>query len=98
MLKHLFVVVVMALSATELASAANLSCEAHAAEQKLPVAATARFIHKCQADTKEAAAKTCGAEAGDQKLTGTAKTRFVKKCIKEATTGKRPASGYPGIG
>ena len=98
MRKHLFVVVVLALCASQFASAANLSCEAQATEQKRSVTATARFIHKCQAAAKEAAAKVCGTQAEDQKLTGSAKTHFVKKCVKDSTAGKRPVNTYPGIG
>ena len=97
MLKHLFVVVI-ALCATEFALAANPSCEAQAADQKLSFAGKARFINKCQTDAKEAAAKACGTQAEDQKLTGSAKNRFVKKCVKDATAGKRPVNTYPGIG
>ena len=98
MLKHLVVVVVVVLCATEFASAANLSCEAQAADQKLSVVGKAKFVNKCQTDAKEAAAKACGTQAEDQQLTGSAKSRFVKKCVKEATAGKRPVNTYPGIG
>src|SRR5215471_10957088 len=98
LLKHLLVVAVTALCATEFASAADLSCEAQAAEQKLSVGVAAKFINKCQLDAKEAAAKSCSTQAEDQKLAGSARSHFVKKCVKQATTGKRPANAYPGIG
>ena len=88
----------MGLCTTELASAANLSCETQAADQKLSVAAGAKFIKKCQAEVKEASAKACSTQAEDQKLTGSAKSHFVKKCVKDMTTGKRPVNAYSGIG
>jgi hypothetical protein len=88
----------MTLCATGFASAANPSCEAQAADQKLSVAAGAKFIKKCQVEAKEAAATACSTRAEDQNLTGSAKSHFVKKCVKQATTGKRPANAYPGIG
>ena len=88
----------MALCVSEVATASNLSCEAQAADQKLSVAAGAKFVKKCQGEAKEAAATACSTQAEDQKLTGSTKNRFVKKCAKQATTGKRPATAYPGIG
>jgi len=97
-MRHLFVVAAIVLGANDFASAAGPSCEAQVTDKKLSLAARANFIHKCQADAKEAASKVCAIQAEDQKLAGSAKTRFVKKCVKAATTGERPVNAYSGIG
>ena len=65
--------------------AADMTCEARAAEKKLAGAAKASFIKKCEKDAAAASPKaTCEAKAGEKKLYGAAKTSFVKKCEKGA--------------
>ena len=87
-MKSVFVIVALALTATNAAWAANAACEAQATEKKLAGAAKTSFMKKCEKDASEAATKTCDTQAVDKKLAGAAKTSFVKKCVKDATEGK----------
>jgi hypothetical protein len=66
--------------------AADMTCDAQAAEKKLSGAAKTSFVNKCMKDAKAAATKTCDAQAAEKKLAGAAKTSFVNKCVKDATT------------
>ena len=63
-----------------IASEANASCNADAADKHLAGAALTSFMKKCQTD----AAKTCEANSDAKKLAGAAKTSYVKKCVSEA--------------
>jgi len=65
--------------------AADMTCDAQAAEKKLAGAAKTSFVKKCMKDATEAATKTCDGQAAEKKLAGAAKTSFVKKCVKDAT-------------
>jgi hypothetical protein len=68
------------------AQAADMSCEAKAADKHLAGAAKTSFMKKCEKDTKAAAAKDqCEAQAADKKLHGAAKTSFTKKCVADAS-------------
>jgi hypothetical protein len=65
--------------------AAELSCDAKAAEKKLAGAAQTSFIKKCEKDAKASSAKMdCDAKAAEKKIYGAAKNSFTKKCITDA--------------
>jgi len=87
-MKSAFVIAALALAASNLAWAANATCEAQATEKKLAGAAKTSFMKKCEKDSSEAAMKTCDTQAAEKKLAGAAKTSFVKKCVKDATEAK----------
>jgi len=87
-MKSAFVIAALALAASNLAWAANATCEAQATEKKLAGAAKTSFMKKCEKDSSEAAMKTCDTQAAEKKLAGAAKTSFVKKCVKDATDAK----------
>jgi hypothetical protein len=87
-MKTLVFVAAVALCATDLAMAANPSCDAQATEKKLAGAAKTSFVKKCVKDAADTAAKDCNTQAADKKLAGAAKTSFVKKCVTDATEAK----------
>ena len=60
--------------------AADMTCNAGAAEKKLAGAAKTSFLKKCEKD----ATATCDAAAKEKKLAGAAKNSFSKKCVKDA--------------
>ena len=79
-------VAAIAILVSQVALAANPTCEAQAAEKKLAGAAKNSFVTKCEKDMKSAeATKTCDAQAAEKKLAGAAKTSFTKKCVTDAT-------------
>ena len=78
-------VAALAILASQVALAANPTCEAQATEKKLAGAAKTSFVTKCEKDMKAEVAKTCDAQAADKKLSGAAKTSFTKKCVADAT-------------
>jgi hypothetical protein len=75
--------VAAALLATQVAVAADVSCQAKATEKKLAGAAKTSFVKKCEADAKAVIA-SCESKAAEKKLAGAAKTSFVKKCVADA--------------
>jgi len=87
-MRSMFVIAALALTASNVAWAANAACEAQATEKKLAGAAKTSFMKKCEKDASDAAMKTCDTQAADKKLAGAAKTSFVKKCVKDATEAK----------
>ncbi len=85
-MKSLLFAVAIAVLASNVAFAANPSCEAQATEKKLAGAAKTSFIKKCDKDAAEAATQTCTSQAAEKKLAGAAKSSFVKKCVSDATS------------
>ena len=87
-MNKLIVVVLSCLFFSNMAYAADPSCEAQAAEKKLAGAAKNSFMKKCQKDAAGGAKATCEAQAAEKKLAGAAKNSFVKKCEKDAGAAK----------
>jgi hypothetical protein len=87
-MKKLVIAVAVALLASNVAFAANPTCEAQATEKKLAGAAKSSFMKKCETDAAAAAKKTCEAQAAEKKLAGAAKSSFVTKCEKDAAAAK----------
>jgi len=85
-LKNLLFALAITVLASNVAFAANPSCEAQATEKKLAGAAKTSFIKKCDKDAAEAATQTCTSQATEKKLAGAAKSSFVKKCVSDATS------------
>lgn len=81
-MKKIVIAAVLGLFAANMAFAADMGCDAKAAEKKLAGAAKNSFMKKCN---KDAAIAACGVTAADKKLKGAAKNSFVKKCEKDAT-------------
>lgn len=79
-------VAALAILISQVALAANPTCETQATEKKLAGAAKTSFVKKCEKDMKAEAAKTCDAQAAEKKLAGAAKSSFTKKCVDDATT------------
>ena len=69
---------------SNIAFAADASCEDKAAEKKLAGSAKSSFIKKCTADNASPAQAACDAQAKEKKLAGAAKNSFVKKCVADA--------------
>jgi hypothetical protein len=75
--------------AASLAHAADVGCDAKAAEKKLAGAAKTSFVKKCEKDAaKSMAGEACTSKAAEKKLAGAAKNSFVKKCEKDAAAAK----------
>jgi hypothetical protein len=87
-MKALIIAGVIGVFASNLAFAANASCEAQAAEKKLAGAAKSSFTKKCEKDAAAAAKQSCEAQAAEKKLAGAAKNSFTKKCVTDATAAK----------
>jgi hypothetical protein len=87
-MKTILVAAVIGLLASNVAFAANPTCEAQAAEKKLAGAAKTSFVKKCEKDAADVAKKACDAQAAEKKLAGAAKTSFVNKCVKDAAAAK----------
>jgi hypothetical protein len=68
---------------SQVAMAADATCEAKAAEKKLAGAAKNSFVKKCEKDSKAGAGAACEMQAKEKKLAGAAKNSFVKKCVKD---------------
>ena len=79
-------VAAVAILISQVALAANPTCEAQATEKKLAGAAKNTFVTKCEKDAKAVTMKTCDAQAAEKKLAGAAKDSFTKKCVTDATT------------
>ncbi len=85
MKKFIFTLVALLLT-SQIAYAADVSCDARAAEKKLAGAAKNSFIKKCEKDAKiNAAQADCDAKAAEKKLKGAAKNSFTKKCVTDAS-------------
>lgn len=86
-MKPLLIAIALAIGGLSVtAQAADMGCEAKAADKHLAGAAKNSFMKKCERDSKVAAAKEqCEAQAADKKLHGAAKNSFTKKCIKDAS-------------
>jgi len=70
---------------SNIAYAADATCEAKAADKKLAGAAKNSFVKKCEKDAVASTAKSvCEAKAAEKKLAGAAKNSFTKKCIADA--------------
>ena len=70
---------------SQVAMAADATCEAKAAEKKLAGAAKNSFVKKCEKDSKGSGpGAACEMQAKEKKLAGAAKNSFVKKCVKDA--------------
>jgi hypothetical protein len=80
-MKKILIGALLGMFAANMAFAADMSCEAKAAEKKLAGAAKASFIKKC---VKDSGASSCDTQAAYKKLYGAAKNSFVKKCEKDA--------------
>ncbi|HEU0188752.1 MAG TPA: hypothetical protein VFQ97_02035 [Gallionella sp.] len=64
---------------SQMAFAADESCDAKATKQRLAGMARFNFVKRCEA-TLESARKICEARAADKRLMGEAKDNFIKKC------------------
>ncbi|HJV07553.1 hypothetical protein [Paludibacterium denitrificans] len=85
-MRNIALLALLTLFSANVASAADATCEAKAAEKKLAGAAKASFIKKCEKDAKANNAQaSCDAKAAEKKLAGAAKTSFVKKCVKDSS-------------
>lgn len=85
-MKKIVFALMILLLASQIAYAADPSCDTKAAEKKLAGAAKNSFIKKCEKDTSLNAAKTdCDAKAAEKKLKGAAKNSFTKKCVSDAS-------------
>ena len=82
-MRTVFVIAALALTASNVAWAANAACEAQATEKKLAGAAKTSFVKKCETDATSTMA-ACDAKAAEKKLAGAAKTSFTKKCMADA--------------
>ena len=85
-MKQLITAAVICLAAlSNVAMAADATCDSKAADKKLAGAAKNSFIKKCEKDAKaSSAAGVCETQAADKKLAGAAKNSFVKKCVKDS--------------
>ena len=96
-MKQLITAAVLCLAAlSNVAMAADATCESKTADKKLAGAAKNSFVKKCEKDSAAsapAAADSCTAKAADKKLAGAAKNSFIKKCEKDATAPAAAASG-----
>jgi hypothetical protein len=81
LMKKILIAALLGMFSANIAIAADMSCEAKAAEKKLAGAAKTSFIKKC---VKDSGASICATQAADKKLYGAAKNSFVKKCEKDA--------------
>jgi len=79
-------VAAIAILVSQVAFAANPTCEAQATQKQLSGAAKNSFVTKCEKDAKAEATKTCDAQAAEKKLAGAAKDGFTKKWVTDATT------------
>ena len=85
MKRFIFTLVALLLT-SQTAYAADVSCDARAAEKKLAGAAKNSFIKKCEKDAKVSAAQAdCDTKAAEKKLKGAAKNSFTKKCVTDAS-------------
>jgi len=84
-MKSLLLAAAIAMFASNVAMAANPTCEAQATEKKLAGAAKTSFTKKCEKDATDAANKACTTQATEKKLSGAAKTSFTKKCVTDMT-------------
>ena len=85
-MKNLITLAAFALLAlSNVAMAADSSCEAKAGEKKLAGAAKTSFVKKCEKDAAAGmAGGACETKAAEKKLAGAAKNSFVKKCMKDS--------------
>ena len=81
-MKKILIAAVLALFTSNMAFAADASCDATAADKKLAGAAKNSFLKKCN---KDAAIAACSTAAADKKIYGAAKNSFIKKCEADAT-------------
>ena len=92
-MKKLITLVALCLAGlSQVAMAADATCEAKATEKKLAGAAKTSFVKKCEKDAGAAAAVSpaCAQSATDKKLAGAAKNSHVKKCMAdEAAAAKK---------
>jgi hypothetical protein len=72
---------IISLSLSMIASAANASCDAAAKDKKLHGAALKSFMTKCEKDAKA----KCAADASAKKLHGAAEKSFTTKCVRDST-------------
>jgi hypothetical protein len=72
---------------SNVAYAADSTCQTQAAEKKLAGAAKNSFMKKCEMDAGGPAKAACMAQATEKKLAGAAKNSFMKKCEKDAPKG-----------
>jgi hypothetical protein len=93
-MKKLITLVALCLaSLSQVAMAADATCEARATEKKLAGAAKNSFMKKCEKDSKASGAgAACEMQAKDKKLAGAAKNSFVKKCVKDSAAAPAPAA------
>jgi hypothetical protein len=80
-MNKILIAVILGMFSIKIAFAADVTCEAKAAEKKLAGAAKSSFIKKC---VKDSGVSSCDTQAADKKLYGAAKSSFVKKCEKDA--------------
>ena len=85
-MKSLLIAITLALAGLSMtAQAAEMGCEAKAADKHLAGAAKTSFMKKCEKDTQASAAnEQCEAQATEKKLHGAAKNSFTKKCVADA--------------
>ncbi|KQU76822.1 MULTISPECIES: hypothetical protein [unclassified Rhizobacter] len=93
-MKKLSTLVALGLIAlSNVAFAADATCESKATDKKLAGAAKNSFMKKCEREAKASSAgSACEMQAADKKLKGAAKNSFVKKCTKDASAPAAAAS------
>jgi hypothetical protein len=85
-MKKIVFALVASFLVSQIAYAADASCDAKAVEKKLAGAAKNSFVKKCEKDAKINVAKAdCDAKAAEKKLKGAAKNSFTKKCVVDAS-------------
>ena len=80
-MKNILIAAALCLLTANMTLAADVTCDAKAAEKKLAGAAKTSFLKKCN---KDAAIAACASAAADKKIYGAAKNSFIKKCEKDA--------------
>ncbi len=89
-MKNIVIAALVSFFVSNVAFAADASCEANAVSKEgkpLAGAAKAAFIKKCEKEAGASAASSCEAKAVSKEgkpLAGAAKAAFIKKCEKEA--------------
>lgn len=79
-MKKLITVLCSVILFSQLAFAADDSCDTKAAKHRLTGMARYNFVKKCET-AAESARKICEARAADKQLIGEAKNTFIRNCI-----------------
>lgn len=79
-MKKLITVLCSVILFSQLAFAADNSCDTKAAKRRLSGMARFNFVKKCETEA-ESARKICEARAADNQLMGEARDTFIKNCV-----------------